>query len=75
MKLLLSVYNNVKDYNKKFRRGIKLYEYENEFNDILGNDFIISFIFIFLFDVFMVSFVEKRKLNESDDSDDIWISE
>lgn len=73
--MLLRVYKNVKDYNKKFGSGIKLYEYENEFNDILGNDFIISFIFIFLFDVFMVSFVEKRKLNESNDSDDILISE
>uniref|UniRef100_A0A8W8N6Y2 Uncharacterized protein n=1 Tax=Magallana gigas TaxID=29159 RepID=A0A8W8N6Y2_MAGGI len=63
------------DHNKKSGSGTKSYEYENELNDILGNDPIISPTFTFSSDASMASSAEKRKLNESDDSDDTSTSE
>lgn len=68
-KSLLRAYKNVKDHNKKSGSGTKSYEYENELNDILGNDPIISPTFTFSSDASMASSAEK-KLNESNDSDD-----
>lgn len=44
-KSLLRAYKNVKDHNKKSGSGTKSYEYENELNDILGNDPIMSYIY------------------------------
>lgn len=69
-KSLLRAYKNVKDHNKKSGSGTKSYEYENELNDILSNDPIISPTFTISSDASMASSAEKRKLNESDDSDD-----
>ncbi|XP_056013267.1 uncharacterized protein LOC125672779 isoform X1 [Ostrea edulis] len=66
-KSLLRAYKNVKDYNKKFGSGKKTYEYENELDDILGNDPIINPTFTLSSDT--SSATEKRKLDESEDSD------
>lgn len=48
-KLLLRTYKNVKDHNKKSRSGTKSYGYENELNDILGNDPFINPTFTLIF--------------------------
>lgn len=75
-KSLLRAYKNVKDHDKKSGSGTKSYEYENELNDILGNDPIISPTFTLSSDASMAwSSAEKRKLNESNDSDDTSTSE
>lgn len=74
-KSLLRAYKNVKDHNKRSGSGTKSYEYENELNDILGNDPIISPTFTLSSDASMASSAEKRKLTERNDSDDTSTSE
>lgn len=68
-KLLLRACKNVKNHNKKSGSGTKSYEYENELNDILGNDPIINPTFTLSSDASMASSAGK-KLNESEDRDD-----
>ncbi|XP_061179382.1 uncharacterized protein LOC133188009 [Saccostrea echinata] len=67
-KSLLRAYKNVKDHSKKSGSGKKTYKYENELNDILGNDPIINPTFTLSSDA-SSSAAEKRKLDESEHSD------
>jgi hypothetical protein len=66
-KSLLRAYKNVKDHNKKSGNGKKTYEYENELNDILGNDPVINPSFTLSSSSDIPT--EKRKVAESDDSE------
>lgn len=60
-KSLLRAFKNVKDHNKKSVSVTKSYEYENELNDIRGNDPIINPTFTLSSDPSMASTAEKKK--------------